>query len=114
MPTRRFFRAAAPGAIGARSNAALMLVTVVAAGLLAMSPARADWFGGPFGFGFDSPYHPGGPYRGSPYVVSGWGDDGYRDQRRYWGGPFWVDYRGHHPPYESYGIRKHRKRHRSH
>jgi hypothetical protein len=83
---------------------------VAAIGLLATTSARADWFGAPSAFGFDgSFYYPGGSYRPSPYVVAGWGDDGYQDQRRYWGGPFWVDYRGYNPPYESYSLPRHRR-----
>jgi hypothetical protein len=71
---------------------------VVAVIALATAPsARADfWFGA--GVLHDRPSY------GSPYLVAGFGDDNYRGQRRYWGGPYWVDCSGYNPPFETYRL----------
>jgi hypothetical protein len=85
---------------------ALILAAVAATGLLAATPSQADWFGPLW---FDGAYYPGGPYYNGASIVAGWGDDGFQDQHRYWGGPFWVDCRGYRPPYDSYNARTHRR-----
>jgi hypothetical protein len=74
---------------------------VAAIGLGMAPPAKADfWFEEP-SFGA-VPYR--GAYHGGPYVVVGYGDDNYDGQRRYWGGPFWVEC-GYNPPFETYRKR---------
>ncbi len=92
---------------------AVALIAACTIGLCAVPAAKAeiytftDW-----GPGFGSWHYDPGQPRGSAYVVAGWGDDLTQDldhgQRRYWGGPFFVDKRGYHPPYQSYGFAGHR------
>ena len=93
------------------------LAALAAIGWLAATPVKADWttswpFAPPFGFGYDGThYYSGTYYRARPYVVTGFGDDGFAGQRRYWGGPFFVERRGFHPPYESYAAPRYRHCH---
>jgi hypothetical protein len=88
---------------------AVALIAACTIGLCAVPAAKAeiytftDW-----GPGFGSWHYDPGQPRGSASVVAGWGDDLSQDQRRYWGGPFFVDKRGYHPPYQSYGFAGHR------
>jgi hypothetical protein len=80
---------------------AFALGMVAAIGLGAASSAKADfWFDGP---SFGSAVHDG-RHHGGPYVVAGFGDDSYRGQRRYWGGPYWIDCPGYNPPFETYRM----------
>jgi hypothetical protein len=79
---------------------AIALPAVAVIGLLTATAAKADpWSGGPF-FMF-APYN-NGQHHSVPYFVAGWGDDNYEKQRRYWGGPFWVENCGDDRPYETY------------
>jgi hypothetical protein len=87
-------------------------VALIAAALalLAAPAARAEIYTfSDWGPGFGSWHYDPGQPRGGPSIVAGWGDDlSDGPHRRYWGGPFFVDRRGYHPPYESYRLPGHR------
>ena len=83
----------------------LALLAAASIGLLAATadarafdlPIWSDW-----GPGFGSWHYDPGQPKGTQSTVAGRGDDLSQDQRRYWGGPFFVDQRGFRPPYQSY------------
>ena len=68
---------------------AFALAALAAIGWGTAPSARADvWFDNPpSGFGVPD----ASPHHGGPYFVAGFGDDNHVSQRRYWGGPYWVE-----------------------
>ena len=82
--------------------AQVVAIGVAVMGLGAATSAQAGvWFDGPSWF---DARHDGGPLRGGPYFVAGFGDDNHLGQPRYWGGPYWTTCRGTHPPFQTYRI----------
>jgi hypothetical protein len=89
---------------------ALALATLAVIGLAALPSAKADYWNGSPSFWFDDATyggfrHYGSPHSGGPYFIAGFGDDNYPGERRYWGGPYWTECSGRHPPFETYRMR---------
>jgi hypothetical protein len=84
----------------------VVLITAACVGLLAATTAKAEFPEFPiwsdWGPGFGTWHYDPGQPKHTMSTVAGWGDDLSEGQHRYWGGPYFVDRRGHHPPYESY------------